>query len=145
MTVDEVVDALALMTEEEGIGCLIASCKQREAARRAERRAQRVAGEAEQSRLGQAGVVVDVVCCVYGIEEAELRGLGRGSEIWEARSVAYLLMLDLLDMLPRQVAEEMRRDRSTVAKVASKARRLTTRRSMLARSLVVDALTGASA
>ena len=145
MTVDEVVDALALMTMQQGIECLIASCKQREAFEAAERRRRLIASEARQARVECAGVVVDIVCDVYGVDEQDLRGSVRGSTVWEARAVAYVLMLDLLDLLPRQVAQEMGKERSTVAKVASKARSLSTRRSMLARSLVVDALTGASA
>lgn len=137
---DAIISALALMDETDAISCLLEATREREANHRAEMRRRLIQAEEERDTAEGAGVIISIICDVFEVDESDLRGSARGSRIWEARSTAYVLMMDLLDMLPREVASALGRERSTVVKVSARARLSESRRSRLSRSLCVDAL-----
>ena len=143
MTRADIITALALLPESDAIACLLAAGSQREAHARAERRRQRMDDEQRRGPDASHRALVIAVCCeVYGVTSADVLGTGRARAVREARACCYVLMLDLLDMLPREVAEAVGRERSTIATVAKRARGAESQRALLARSLAVDALDG---
>jgi len=141
MTRADIIHALAMLPRRESIDILMDADREREAMERAERRQALIADEetASDGAVNRA-TVISVCCDVFGVTEDELRGNERYKAVWEARACCYVLMLDLLDMLPREVADELGRERSTIVKVAKKARTSDSVKSQRARSLAVDAV-----